>query len=152
MANTYSDLTEATGSDGTRATGVAANYMKAAAATALGTRALRFVKVTAVHNSAAVDFGKAVLAGTGVYTASGSIWSKAIFALTGYGEVYTFFAPGTAGFIVAIADDTVNDSDTNTNVPGGYGDMEADIKAACGIDTSVTIAAVAIAGTGITIS
>ena len=54
--------------------------------------------------------------------------------------------------MVAVADDTVNDSDTGSNLPGGYGDAEAAILDACGIDTSVTIAAVAVASTGVSIS
>ena len=143
MANTYSDLMGTT---------VAANYNKAVATSALGTRALRYVKVTAVHNSGAVDFSKAVLAGTGVYTAADSVWAQAIRALQGTCEVYIYFTPGTAGFMVAVADDTFNDSDTSSNVPGGYGDAEAAIKDACGIDTSVTIAAVTIQSGGITIT
>ena len=143
MANTYSDLMGTT---------VAANYNKAVATSALGTRALRYIKVTAVHSASAVDFGKANLAGTGVYTAADSIWARAIRALQGTCEVYIYFTPGTSGFMVAVADDTMNDSDANTNVPGGYGDAEAAILDACGIDTSVTIAAVAVASTGVSIS
>ena len=143
MANTYSDLMGTT---------VAANYNKVSATSALGTRSLRFIKVTAVHNSGAVDFSKAILAGTGSYTAADSLWAKATRALQGTAEVYIYFTPGTAGFMVAVADDTVNDSDTSSNLPGGYGDTEAAILDACGIDTSVTIAAVTIQSGGITIT
>ena len=143
MANTYSDLMGTT---------VAANYNKVSATSALGTRSLRFLKVTAVHSASAVDFSKAVLAGTGSYTAADSLWAKATRALQGTAEVYIYFTPGTAGFMVAVADDTINDSDTSSNVPGGYGDMEGAILDACGIDTSVTVAAVTIQAGGITIT
>jgi hypothetical protein len=143
MANTYSDLTGST---------VAANYNKSAASSALGTRSLRFFKVTAVHSAAPVDFGKATLAAAGVYTASESIWNSAIRALQGFVEVYIYFVPGTAGFMVAVADDTAQDSDAGTNAAGGYGDIEAAIKDACAIDTSVTCTVVGIAGTGVSIS
>ena len=145
MANTYSDLMGTT---------VAANYNKAVATSALGTRALRYIKVVAVHSASPVDFSKAVLAGTGSYTAADSVWAKAIRALQGTAEVYIYFTPGTAGFMVAVADDTVNDSDTNSNVadPTSYGDMELAIKDSCGIDTSVTISAVTVSSGGITIT
>ena len=132
-------------------TTVTTNYLKATESTQFGTRALRFIKVTAVHSSAAVDFSKAVLAGTGVYTTSNSLFQKAVNALQGFAEVYATFAPGTAGFIVAIADDTVGEADSG-NSGTGYGLLEAAIKSAIAADTSVTVAAVVIAGAGTSIS
>jgi hypothetical protein len=143
MANTYSDLT---------ATTVAANYNVASPSNALGTRVLRYLKVTAVHSSNPVDFSKAILAGTGSYTAASSLWANAIRSIQGFAEVYIYYTPGTAGFMVVVSDDTAQDSDTNTNLSGGYGDMELAIKDACGIDTSVTVATVSVAAGGITIS
>lgn len=146
------------GADAGSGVNVAANYLKAVESTNFATRGLRFIKVTSVHSAAAVDFGKAVLAGTGVYTTSNSIYQKGLNALMGFVEVYASFAPGTGGFIVAIADDTANDGNAGgqnpdasvTNSP--FTAAEAAVKAAIGADTSVTITTVAVAATGISIS
>jgi len=137
---------------------VAANYLKAVESTQFATRGLRFVKVTAVHSAAAVDFSKAVLAGTGVYTTSNSLYQKALNALMGSVEVYATFAPGTGGFIVAIADDTAADGNQGGSNPDAavtnspFTAAEAAIKSAIGADTSATVATVAVAATGISIS
>ena len=137
---------------------VAANYLKAVESTNFATRGLRFVKVTAIHAAAAVDFSKAVLAGTGVYTTSNSLYQKGLNALMGFVEVYATFAPGTSGFIVAIADDTANDGNQGGQNPNAsvtnspFAAAEAAVLAAIGADTSVTIATVAVAATGISIS
>ena len=146
------------GADAGSGVNVAANYLKAVESTQFATRGLRFVKVTAVHSAAAVDFSKAVLAGTGVYTTSNSIYQKGLNALMGFVEVYASFAPGTGGFIVAIADDTANDGNQGGQNPDAsisnnpFTAAEAAVKAAIGADTSVTIASVAVAASGISIS
>ena len=73
-------------------------------------------------------------------------------------EVYASFAPGTGGFIVAIADDTANDGNQGGQNPDAsvtnnpFTAAEAAVKAAIGADTSVTITTVAVAATGISIS
>jgi len=136
---------------------VAANYLKAVESTQFATRGLRIVKVTAVHAAAAVDFSKAVLAGTGVYTTSNSLYQKALNALMGFVEVYATFAPGTGGFIVAIADDTAADGNQGGQNPNPsvsnspFTNAEAAVLSAIGADTSVTIATVTVSATGITI-
>jgi hypothetical protein len=136
---------------------VAANYLKAVESTQFATRGLRFIKVEAVHSAAAVDFSKAVLAGTGVYTTSNSLYQKALNALMGFVEVYATFTPGTAGFIVAIADDTAADGNQGGQNPTAsvsnspYTNAEAAILSAIGASTSATITTVAIAATGVSI-
>jgi len=146
------------GADSGSGVNVAANYLKAVESTQFATRGLRLIKVEAVHSAAAVDFGKAVLAGTGVYTTSNSLYQKGLNALMGFVEVYATFAPGTGGFIVAIADDTANDGNAGGQNPSAsvsnspFTAAEAAVLAAIGASTSVTITTVAVAATGITIS
>ena len=145
------------GADAGSGVNVAANYLKAVESTQFATRGLRFIKVVA-DNGGTVDFSKAVLAATGVYTTSNSIYQKGLNALMGFVEVYASFAPGTGGFIVAIADDTANDGNAGgqnpdasvTNSP--FTAAEAAVKAAVGCSGTVTISAVAVAATGISIS
>jgi hypothetical protein len=73
-------------------------------------------------------------------------------------EVYATFAPGTGGFIVAIADDTAADGNQGGQNPTAsvsnspFTNAEAAVLSAIGADTSVTIATVAVAATGISIS
>jgi hypothetical protein len=146
------------GADAGSGVNVAANYLKAVESTNFATRGLRFIKVTSVHSAAAVDFSKATIGATGVYTTSNSIYQKGLNALMGFVEVYASFAPGTGGFIVAIADDTTNDGNQGGQNPNAsvtnspFTAAAAAVKAAIGADTSVTIATVAVAATGITIS
>jgi hypothetical protein len=103
------------------------------------TRQLRFVKIVATTDgSAAVDFTKDTglaggtaftTEGTG-YRASASVFSNAVRAVQIVGEVYFISEPNATGFVIAVAEDTVNDSDANSNLPSGYGDLEDAIKAA----------------------
>ena len=132
---------------------VGQNFEKAAVSTSMGTRALSFYKVAAVHDSAAVDFSKANLAGTGVYTTGSSPFAKAIIALQGFVEMYAVLTPGTAGFIFVVATDTANGAEAASNAYAlTFGAAEAAVKDAIGADTSATITAVAVAGTGVSIS
>jgi hypothetical protein len=125
---------------------VAANYLKMPAHGTYGvgtvytnfaTRQLRFVKVIATQNATAVDFTKDTgLAGGTAYTvegtgyrAAGSVFSNAVRAIQLVGEVYFISEPNATGFVIAVAEDTVNDSDVGSNDPTGYGDVEAAIKA-----------------------
>jgi hypothetical protein len=138
---------------GTSGNYVGANFEKAAVTTALGTRALSFYKVAAVHSAAAVDFTKANLAGTGAYTTGSSPYAKAIIALQGFVEPYAILTPGTGGFIIVVATDTANGAEPSSNAYAlTFGAAEAAIKDAIGADTSVTITAVAVAATGLSIS
>jgi hypothetical protein len=129
---------------------IARNFEKAAESSILGTRLLDFYKVEAVHSAAAVDFTKANLAGTGVYTTAASPFAKAVIALQGFVELYYIATPGTAGFVFAVADDTQNGAAVGSNADGTtFGAAEAAIKAAIGADTSVTITAITPAGDGL---
>ena len=101
-----------------------------------GTRKLNFYKVTAVENGGAVDFSKGTLAGAGAYTDSGSVFALAILALQQFGEVFFVGTPDAVGFVVALADNTVNGAEANSNVQADtFGAMEAAIAAAVGCDT-----------------
>lgn len=113
-------------------TTVAANYGRMTAQQTYGvgqaftnfaTRQLRLIKITAVDDGSAVDF-------TDASAGANSKFSVAVKALQTVAEVYAILTPGTAGFLALVAEDTINDSDTSSNVPGGYGDVEAVIVAA----------------------
>ena len=132
---------------------VATNFEKAAATTVMGTRALSFYKVTAVHSAAAVDFSLGTIGAAGVYTDAGSVYAKAIIALQGFVEMYAVLTPGTGGFIIVVATDTANGAEANSNAYAvTFGAAEVAVKAAIGADTSATITAVTVAATGISIS
>lgn len=107
-----------------------------------GTRQLRFVQVvaTAANGSTAVRFDKndGTSGGSADYKDPQSVFSKAIRSLQTVGEIYYINVPNSTGFVVAVAEDTLNDSDTSSNVPGGYGDLEAAVVAACGFGGSST--------------
>jgi hypothetical protein len=84
-----------------------------------GTRQLRFVQIVATTDgSSAVNFS------TNYNTSSLSNFAVAVRALQVAAEIYYINIPNSTGFVVAISEDTVNDSDSDTNVPGGYGDLE----------------------------
>lgn len=105
-----------------------------------GTRLLKFYKVESVHDGGAVNFTKGKLDGTGEYTDQSSLLSKAIMGIQQHAELFYVGTPGTAGFLIALADDTADGSEVNSNVQGtGFGAMEATIKSAIGADTSVTV-------------
>lgn len=113
-----------------------------------GTRKLNFYKVTAVENAGAVDFTKAKLNGTGVWSDSSSVFARAILALQQFGEVFFVGTPDAAGFVVALADDTANGADSENTQGTGFGLMEAAIKAAVECDT-VEVAALSATGVSI---
>lgn len=112
-------------------TTVSANYGKMTdqqvygvgqAFTNFATRQLRLIKITAVDDSVAVDF-------TDTGTAN-SKFSVAVKALQTVAEVYAILTPGTGGFLALVAEDTINDADVSSNVPGAYNAVEAVIVAA----------------------
>ena len=123
---------------------VAANYLKMPAQGTYGvgtyysnfaTRQLRFVTVAATKNASALDFrladGTTGADNTGFMSAV-SIFQKAVRAVQIVGEVYYISEPNATGFVVAVAEDTVNDSDTTGNIADAtsYGDLEAAVVAA----------------------
>ena len=142
---------------------VALNYLKTKPTTQLGTRALRMVKVT-VNNagSTSVDLTKQT-GSTGSYLDSNSYYSAAVRALIIHMEVYAVYQPSSTIFMALVADNTAQDSDANTNAPGGYGDAELAIAAAIngvdaidpptpttGYDSTVTITTGSVVGATIT--
>lgn len=102
------------------------------------TRQLRFVKVVATQNATPIEFtkdtglpnGTLFTSGDTGYRAAASVFSNAVRAVQIVGEVYFISEPNATGFVIAVAEDTVNDSDANSNVQSGnYGDLEAAIQA-----------------------
>ena len=101
--------------------------------TQFGTRQLKFLKITAVHDGAAVNFST-------TYTASNSNFSKAVRSIQQVAEIYAVGTPDATGFIAIVAADTANGAETSSNVQATtYGQLEAFIKAAVEADTSATV-------------
>jgi hypothetical protein len=100
--------------------------------TQFGTRQLKFLKVTAIHDSAAVNFSTS-------YTDKNSDFSLAVRAIQNYAEIYAVGTPDATGFIAVVAADTANGADSGNTQGTGYGLMEAAIKAAVEADTSATV-------------
>lgn len=122
-----------------------------------GTRLLKFYKVEVAHNAVVVDFTLGDLLGAGVYTDSNSVFQRAVQALQLNGEIFYIGMPGTAGFIVAFADDTANSADSGNAMPGGFGIAEAAVAASInGLDplgvTTCTITEVVAAADGLSIA
>lgn len=119
-----------------------------------GTRQLRLLKITAVTgpsgSTSAVDFSVN-------YQSAASKFALAVRALQTGAEIYQIWVPGSAGFLVAVSEDTINDSDSSSNVAGGpvstttYTDLEAAITAAVatGTGAATTITALTVDSTGI---
>ena len=160
---TYSgNLIGSTGSDGTTATGVAANYGKMTSQQTYGvgqafsnfaTRQLRLLKVTATasNGSSAVDFTDA---SAGIF----SDFAKAVRALQVVAEVYMIFTPGTSGFLALVAEDTINDSSSGNTADRttttGYGVLEKAVKdgLAKGGSATATVTLVDVSSTGIALA
>lgn len=112
-----------------------------------GTRSLRLLKVT-VSGGSANDLTTAD-GSTGSYTASNSPFSKAVRALQTCGEIYLVGVPSSTAFMALVSGDTFNDSDTSSNTPLGYGDLEAAIASAIGSGTVAVTATGTAANPGI---
>jgi hypothetical protein len=144
-------------------TTVAANYLKTKPTTQMGTRILRFLEIT-VNNEGSHDVDLTKQTGaTGAFTDSNSYYSAAVRALQEVAEVYAIYEPSATIFLALVSDTTINDSNLNTNVPGGYGDVAAYIAASIngvdaidavtpitGYDGTVTVKAGTIVGATIT--
>lgn len=139
-------------------TTVTANYLKTTPTTQFGTRALRIIKIVAANGgSSNINFTNQKYASgfTGSYTDSGSYYSVAVRAIQTCAEIYAIGQPDTTSFIAVISYDTNNDSDTGSNVPGGWGDMETVIQdsvrsivgsSGSAADTAITVTAIDVAG------
>lgn len=111
-------------------TTVAANYQVVNATTQMGTRALRIVKVALGTNTY----------NGGDFENPSSDYSKAVRTIQTYFETWSIFAPAAdgSGFCFICSDDTAQDSDTGTNVIGGYGQAEAAVIAAIGSTCTIS--------------
>jgi hypothetical protein len=123
------NLVGQTGSDGTTATGVAANYLKAATGfTNFGTRQLQIINV----------------AQTGIDTtptAINSLFSKTVRALQQNAEIYAVGTPTTGNCQFIIAVDTLWDgqvSQASFISDASYDKFEAAILAGSGVAATVT--------------
>lgn len=160
---TYSgNLIGVVGSDGTTATGVAANYGKMTSQQTYGvgqafsnfaTRQLRLIQVvaTASDGTTAVNFTDA---SAGIF----SDFAKAVRSLQTVAEVYMILTPGTAGFLALVAEDTINDA-TSSNTADrttttGYGVLEKAVKDALakGGSATVTVSLMDVSSTGIALA
>jgi len=100
---------------------VAANYRKVKPSTQLGTRRMRFVKVTVGGGAPDLTTGQAL---------SDSTFSKLVFAIQNYGEVFMIGTPTATDCVFVMSDDTAQDSDIGENmisVAGTWGQAEANI-------------------------
>jgi hypothetical protein len=142
-------LIGSTGSDGTTATGVAANYLKmtpqdtyatGAEFSNFGTRNLRLLKV--VTTGGTNDLTKGADGATGTYKDQNSVFARAVRALQTMGEVYLVGQPDGTTFMALVSADTVNDAAVNSNVPStGYNALEAVINSSLNASGSSTITA-----------
>lgn len=129
-------------------TTVTANYLRTFPSSQFGTRALRFVKVV-VSGGSSNDLTKGADGATGAFTDSNSLFSRAVRAIQNSVELYFVGTPSATAFVIAISDDTANDSDVGSNVEdASYGDIEAYVAAAVGSGT-VTMTTLAASGASI---
>jgi hypothetical protein len=115
------------------------SYATGPAFSNFGSRSLRLIKV--VTTGGTNDLTKGADGATGAYTDSLSLFSNAVRALQTVGEVYLVGIPDATSFLALVAGDTINDSDTSSNAPLGYGDLEAAIGAALNTGGSATVTA-----------
>jgi hypothetical protein len=142
-------LIGSTGSDGTTATGVAANYLKmspqdtyatGAEFSNFGTRNLRLLKV--VTTGGTNDLTKGADGATGTYKDQNSVFARAVRALQTMGEVYLVGQPDGTTFMALVSADTVNDAAVNSNVAStGYNALEAVINSSLNASGSSTVTA-----------
>ena len=114
------------------AANVAANARKTVQRTQFGTRELSVIKVVVGGTAADVRYQDGASSGL-AYTLPNSVYSAAIRALQGFGEVYAVYAPVATGFIAIVATDTLNSSESanGTNpIATTFGLAEAAMAAA----------------------
>jgi hypothetical protein len=149
--------------------------------TNFGTRKLRFISITAVTGNTGSTSAVSFADTNASYTSSGwtttgalTAFDVAVRALQTGAEVYLIGTPGSAGFLAAIAEDTVADNAVGSHTPTNlnstnetYGQLEATILAslqggvdgngtspfATGTGAAVTVTTLTIGnGNGITIA
>jgi hypothetical protein len=147
---TYSgNLVGQTGTDGTTATGVAANYLRMPAqdqyATGaeysnFGTRSLRLLKV--VTSGGTNDLTKGADGANGSYKDTNSVFGRCVRALQTMGEVYLVGQPDATTFLVLVSADTVNDASVGSNTANTtYNAMETVIAASMNASGAATVTA-----------
>ena len=94
----------------------------------LGTRQMTLWKINKSTAGTSADMTKGADGATGNYYDANSLLSRIVRSIQQFGEVYYVGQPDASNVLVMVATDTVNNSDTSSNVQnGGYGDMEADL-------------------------
>ncbi len=135
------NLVGQTGSDGTVATGVAANYLKATSPfTNFGTRQLAILSV-------------AYTGADTTPTITNSLFSQGVRALQQNAEVYAVYTPGSGAFIAIVAYDTEWDgqvSSASTISDASFAKLEAAVSAGITGAPTVTITQASVAGTTLT--
>ena len=108
MADIYS-VAQTVDNTGTTVATAGSNSRKTAERTQFGTRELTAITVTVGGTAADVRYQDGASSGL-AYTLPNSLYSAAIRALQGFGEVYAVYAPVATGFIAIVATDTLNSS------------------------------------------
>jgi hypothetical protein len=108
MADIYS-VAQTVDNTGTTVATAGSNSRKTAERTQFGTRELTAITVTVGGTAADVRYQDGASSGL-AYTLPNSVYSAAIRALQGFGEVYAVYAPVATGFIAIVATDTLNSS------------------------------------------
>ena len=108
MADIYS-VAQTVDNTGTTLATAGSNSRKTAERTQFGTRELTAITVTVGGTAADVRYQDGASSGL-AYTLPNSLYSAAIRALQGFGEVYAVYAPVATGFIAIVATDTLNSS------------------------------------------
>ena len=111
---------------------VAANYRKVKPSTQLGTRRLRFLKVVVGGGAPNLTTNQGD---------SDSAFSKVVFAIQNYGEVWAIGNPSSTSVVFVMSDDTAQDSADGENmieVAGNWGQAEANIVERIGGSCTIT--------------
>ena len=111
---------------------VAANYRKVKPSTQLGTRRLRFLKVVVGGGAPSLVTNQGE---------SDSTFSKVVFAIQNYGEVWAIGTPTATTVVFIMSDDTAQDSAEGENmieVAGNWGQAAANIVERIGGSCSIT--------------
>jgi hypothetical protein len=137
------------GADAGSGVNVAANYLKSpslnnyadgAMFTNFGTRQMTLLKV--VTSGGTNDLTKGADGANGNYYDANSVFNRCVRAMQNHAEIYVVGQPDSTTFLALVSTDTVNSSDTSSNVQGaGYGDMEADIAASMNASGAATVTA-----------
>jgi hypothetical protein len=103
-----------------------------------GTRELVFLKVAVASGDNNLTKGADGVNGS--YTDTNSVFSRAIRAVQGFGEIYFVSTPSSGSFAVAVAFDTQDGSEANSNVQATtYGAMEAAINSSVNASGVATV-------------